>query len=221
MLIILLYTLCIIAVAAGIYGLINQKHLRKSFKWLSILLLSQGIIQYTAYLFILIFKSNILLYNVATLFYFLVMFIVFANFTKSKSVLVFNNILFTIGGVAVLTLIAIAIYNNSVAIAAITISSFVFSLASMVFLLDMIRTPGTQSPFKTAKIYALAGILVYYSAIIFFWAYKKISASMNYEIPTENILRAEYINQIMLIIFYVIIFISLVVEKKDVVKDEF
>lgn len=221
MLIIFLYTLCIIAVAAGIYGLANRKHLRTSFKLLSILLLSQGVIQYTAFLFIFIFKTNILLYNIATLFYFVIIYLVFANFTKNKNVLVLNNILFTIGGIAVLSLIAIAIYNNTPAIAAITISSFVFSVASMIYLLDMIRTPGTQSPFQTAKIYALAGILAYYSAIIFFWAYKKISASMKYDLPSESVMRAEYINQVMLIIFYVLIFISLIVEKKDEVKDEF
>lgn len=221
MVIFFLYLICAIAIGTGLYGLIVNKYMRTSFRWIAVFLLSAGLIQLAAYFSVLIFKTNLLLYNIATLFYYIVIYLVFAHFTRSKTISKINNILFLIGGIAILALVAFAINTNSLSIAAITISGFVFSVASMVYLLDLIRTPGSQSPFKTGKIYALGGILLYYSATIFFWASKKISASMNYNIPRESLIRAEYINQVMIIIFYVILLISLVVEKKDFVKDEF
>lgn len=221
MLLVSLYIICIISAAAGIYGLLNLKHIRESFKWISVYLLVSGIFQYLGYIFSKIYYSNKLWYNLIILIYFILIYLVFYHFTKSKTIQRFNHFLFIIGGFVILILDVRAIHMDVLSIDAITMSSLVYSIASMVYLLDMLRTPGVQLPFKTGKVYALAGILLYNSAIIFFWAAKKVTLQMNNESIQGFMYSLEIINQVMLVVFYVILFLSLRIEKFDDIKDEF
>ena len=216
-----LYILYFVSIVAGVYGLVNRANMRKSFFWLSIFLLSSGVFQVLSYILARVYHNNLLLYNITVLVYFLIVYLIFANFTKNKRTLRINNILFIIGGIAVLVLDAVAINKRGMAIEAITVSNLVFSIASMVYFLDMLRSSSLQSPFKTGKVYALTGFLFYHSAIIFYWVAKTLVRSLETSTDRASYTSAEVINHVMLVLYYAILFVALVVEKRDPIKDEF
>lgn len=125
------------------------------------------------------------------------------------------------GGITILILDAVAINKNGMAIEAITVSNLVFSIASMLYFLDMLRSSSFQSPFKSGKVYVLTGFLFYHAAIIFYWVAKTLVKSMDNQLEQTSYVSAEYINHVMLIVYYIILFVALVVEKRDPIKDEY
>lgn len=216
-----LYTLYLVSIIAGVYGVVNRSYIRKSFFWISIFLLSSGVFQIISFGLAKVFQNNLWFHHVIVLIYYLNFYFVFSNFTKNKRTLRINNVLFIIGGVLILVLDAQAINNGVIAVEAITVSNLVFSIAAMVYFLDMLRVSSLQSPFKTGKVYALTGFLFYHSAIIFYWVAKTLAESMEAGVGKSPYRSAEYINHAMLIIYYAILFVALVVEKRDPIKDEF
>lgn len=216
-----LYILYFISIVAGVYGLVNHAYIRKSFIWISIFLLSSGVFQILSYILARAYQNNLLFNNAIILIYYVIIYLVFSNFTKNERTLRINNVLFIIGGIMILVLDAVAINKGAMAIEAITVSNLVFSIASMVYFLDLLRTSSLQSPFKNGKVYALTGFLFYHSAIIFYWVARIILTSMEAGEEETSYRSTEYINHFMLVIYYTILFVALVVEKRDPIKDEF
>ena len=221
MYLITLYILYLVSIVAGVYGLVNRAHIRKSFFWLSIFLLCSGVFQYTSHVLAKIYQNNLLWNNIILLIYYLIVYLIFVYFTKNPRTLRINNILFLIGGIIILVLDGVAINKGVMAFEAITVSNLVFSIASMLYFLDMLRTPSLQSPFRTGKVYALTGFLFYHTAIIFYWVAKILIESMEPGTGGSQSTLAAYVNHIMLIIYYIILFVALVVEKRDPIKDEY
>lgn len=216
-----LYTLYFVSIVAGVYGLVNHAYIRKSYFWISIFLLSSGIFQIISFLLARVFQNNLWFHYIIIPIYYLILYLVFSNFTKNKRTLRVNNGLFIIGGFMILVFDAIAINKGTIAVEAITVSNLVFSIASMVYFLDMLRISSLQSPFKTGKVYALTGILFYHSAIIFYWVAKTLVESMETNADVNHYISTEYVNHFMLIVYYVILLVALVVEKRDPIKDEY
>lgn len=115
----------------------------------------------------------------------------------------------------------VAINKGAVPVEAITVSNLVFSIASMLYFLDMLRNSTLQSPFKTGKVYALTGFLFYHAAIIFYWVARIMILTIEAGEVNTTYRSTEYINHFMLVIYYAILFVALVVEKRDPIKDEF
>jgi len=216
-----LYSLYLVSIVAGIYGLVNRKVIRKSFFWISIFLLLSGIFQIFAFLLAKNFQNNLWFMNAIIPIYYLILYLIYANFTKNQRTLTINNGLFIIGGIAILVLEGIAIHKNTLAYEAITVSNLVVSIAAMVYFLDMLGNSSLQSPFKTGKVYALSGFLFYHAAIIFYWVVRIILMKMETGEVRAAYPVTEYINHFMLIIYYAILFVALVVERRDPIKDDF
>src|SRR5690606_40263299 len=122
--------------------------------------------------------------------------------------LIANNIVFIVGSLPILIYTGISIDKGVLAIEAISIANVVYSIAAMIFLLDILNTPIKFSPFKLPKFYALTAFLFYHSAIFFFWTSQKLFKT------DINKLSLAIINLVMLMIYYIVLIISLFVELK-------
>jgi len=202
------YILLSLAVLGGLFGLIQFKKLRTSFVWLAVFLLFSGLAQFLALYIGMKFGNNRAFLSLLTPFYYILIYLIFSNFSKNKLTLIANNIVFIIGSVPLLIFTGISIDNGVLAIEAISIANVVYSIAAMIFFLDIVNTPIKFSPFKLPKFYALTAFLFYHSAIFFFWTSQKLFKT------DINKLSLAIINLVMLMIYYIVLIISLFVELK-------
>lgn len=205
---ILNYILLSIALIGGLYGLSQYKKLRASFIWLAVFLLFSGLAQFSAIYLGRMFGTNRAFLNLLTPFYFILIYLIFSNFSKHKLTLIANNVVFIIGSLPILIYTFISINEDALAIEAISISNVVYSIAAMIFFLDILNTPIKFSPFRLAKFYALTAFLFYHSAIFFFWTSQKLFKT------DMNKLSLAIINAVMLLIYYCILFGALIIERK-------
>jgi len=198
-----------IAFFGGVYGLINLKRLRTSFKWLTVYLLFSVLAQVLGYFVGQGLGSNQIYFIVVSPFYYLLVYLIFANFTKNKRILAINNILFAIGALFLFVFLAIDIHAGNTSDKSVSICNFLYSLASFIFFFDMLKAPIKKSPLKTPEFYFLFGFLFYHSAVIFFQAADALFVN------EFNKLSLNYLHVAMLIIYYCTLSASLVVENKN------
>ena len=204
---ILNYVLLSIATLGGLYGLSQFKKIRISFFWLSVFLLFSGLAQFLAIYIGGRFGNNRFYLNMLTPFYYILIYLIFSNFSKDKLTLKANNIVFIIGSLPVFIYTVIAINKGALAVEAISITNVVYSIAAMIFFLDILNRPIKISPFRLPKFYALTAFLFYHSAIFFFWTSQKL-------FQTEmNKLSLAMLNAVMLVIYYSVLFGALIVER--------
>lgn len=205
---ILNYILLSIAVLGGLFGLSQYKKIRISFLWLAVFLLFSGLAQFLAIYLGKTYGNNRAFLSLLTPFYFLLIYLIFSNFSKNKLTLIANNIVFIVGSLPILIYTVIAINKGHLAIEAISIANMVYSIAAMIFFLDILNTPIKFSPFKLPKFYALTAFLFYHSAIFFFWTSQKLFKT------DMNKLSLAILNMVMLLIYYIILCGALIVERK-------
>src|SRR5690606_8606664 len=99
---ILNFTLLSIALIGGLYGLTQYKKLRTSFLWLAVFLLFSGLAQFSALYLGRMFGTNRAFLNLLTPFYFILIYLIFSNFSKNKLTLIANNVVFIIGSLPIL-----------------------------------------------------------------------------------------------------------------------
>lgn len=202
------YIALTIATLGGLYGLSQYKHIRKSFFWLAVFLLFSGLAQFLAIYIGKLYGTNRVYLNLLTPFYYIFIYLIFSNFSKNKLTLIANNIVFIVGSLPVLIYSIMAINKGMLAIEAISITNMVYSIAAMIFFLDILNTPIKLSPFKLPKFYALTAFLFYHAAIFFFWTSQKL-------FKTElNQVSLAMVNVVMLLIYYCILGGALIVERK-------
>ena len=201
-------TLLIIAVLGGLYGLSQYKNIRKSFLWLSVFLLFSGLAQFLAIYLGYKFGNNKTFLSLLTPFYYIFIYLIFSNFSKNRLTLKVNNLVFIFGSIPIFIYTVIAINKGALAIEAISISNVVYSIAAMIFFLDLLNRPIKISPFRLPKFYALTAFLFYHSAIFFFWTSQSL-------FKTElNKISLGMVNNVMLLIYYTILSVAIIVERK-------
>jgi len=206
---ILNYILLSIAVIGGVFGLSQYKKIRISFFWLALFLLFSGLAQFLAIYLGRTFGSNRTYLSLLTPFYYILIYLIFSNFSKNKLTLIANNIVFIVGSLPILIYTGISIDKGVLAIEAISIANVVYSIAAMIFLLDILNTPIKFSPFKLPKFYALTAFLFYHSAIFFFWTSQKLFKT------DMNKLSLAIINMVMLLFYYLILVTAVIVELRN------
>lgn len=205
---ILNYILLSIAVLGGLFGLSQHKYIRKSFIWLAVFLLFSGLAQFLAIYLGTKYGNNKIYLSLLTPFYYILIYLIFSNFSKNKLTIKANNLVFIIGSLPILIYTVISINKVEVAIEAISIANVVYSIAAMIYFLDILNTPLKFSPFKLPKFYALTAFLFYHSAIFFFWTSQKF-------FQTEmNKVSLNMVNVFMVLIYYCVLFGALIVERK-------
>ncbi len=204
-----IYITLAIAFFGGVFGFIYLKRLRSSFKWLSAFLLFSALAQGFGQFLGQWYGTNLLYYNVILPVYYLLIYLIFANFSKDKRTLAINNILFAIGAIFLFIFLAIDINNGSKSDKAITICNLFYSLAAFILIFDMLRAPLKKSPLAMPEFYFLFGFLFYHSSIIFFWAADAIFKN------ESNKFSIAYVNITMLFIYYCTLTATLVVESKN------
>lgn len=202
------YILLSIALFGGLFGLSQYKKIRRSFVWLSVFLLFSGLAQFLAIYLGSRLGTNKVFLSLLTPFYYIFIYLIFSNFSKNKLTLKANNLVFIIGSVPVFIYTVIAINKGALAIEAISITNVVYSIGAMIFFLDLLNTPIKISPFRLPKFYALTAFLFYHSAIFFFWTSQSL-------FKTElNKMSLGMVNVVMLLIYYSILSVAIIVERK-------
>lgn len=205
---ILNYILLTIALLGGLYGLSQYRNLRKSFVWLAVFLLFSSLAQFLAIYLGSRFGTNKVFLSLLTPFYYILIYLIFSNFSKNRITLKANNLVFILGSIPIFIYTVISINKGGLAIEAISIANVVYSIASMIFFLDLLNTPIKISPFRLPKFYVLTAFLFYHSAIFFFWTSQSL-------FKTElNKMSLALVNIVMLLIYYTILSVSIIVERK-------
>lgn len=188
--------------------LIFRAYLNLTFKWVGAYLLFVGISQLAAYLIIPVLGSNHLLYNLAMIIHFALIYAILYNLL---STLLFKRILivvFAFFGILFAYLLFPEI-NEQFASRALTVLNLTTAVGCLLFYYELLQIPESLSITRQGKFWVAAAFLIHHVSSFVIW--------LIYEIPPQGMKMKSLmvINFALVILLYSILILATFVQLKN------
>lgn len=202
------FALIALAFGGGLYGLVHRKRIPRPFTWLSVYLVVAGLVQIGGYILAVTVQSNILLYNLATFLYLVLLFGVFFSFSadgryRRRVVVWFFLCLVIVSYIVVPHITGPHFDQESVMI----LNLFVAGAALHSFY-QMLKKPSQVKATHQGIFWLVTALFFYHTASLGFWA---MARYLSLNDRSELISTLGYFNKLLIIVFYSLAWLSIFV----------
>lgn len=198
----------IVAIGGSLVCFVNHKKLPIGFFWLGMYLAYVGISQIIGYSLGKVPVSNLEFYNINTIVYTVLIYLIYYKLTNIKRTRLWLNIVFTIAFVLVCIAVLQGLFIYDFSVEALLISSIAAVMGALISLYAKIKNPMHISPLKMGWLWLLMGFLFYYSSTFSYWVAFKFTEFL---IDRTTLI---FFNVVLILIFYLILLTAIIVQLK-------
>lgn len=199
------YIVYALALAGACVVFFNRKKLTPAFHWTGWFLLFAGLSQISGYLLFRFTGNNVSLYNGAMLINFGLLFMIFYNLSVQPAYRKKLTFIFVSFGLLMLYFIVQA-FLETFASRALTVLNIAVSIGCLLYLLEMLKFPTSQSVTKQGQFWIVAALFIHHVSGFTHWMFFELMDKVN------NTTLYSYITPLLAIVLYIMFIIATFVQ---------